>query len=80
MLKNLASLAAFFLALAMPANPVRAEELGDVIVRHVNVVDVASLLGPHHICRHCEGKEEGRETGEILQHDFRALGQSWRRG
>ena len=41
MLKNLASLAAFFLALAMPANPVRAEERGDVIVRHVNVVDVA---------------------------------------
>ena len=41
MLKNLASLAAFFLALAMPANMVRAEERGDVIVRHVNVVDVA---------------------------------------
>ena len=41
MLKNLASFAAFFLALAMPANMVRAEERGDVIVRHVNVVDVA---------------------------------------
>lgn len=40
MLKNLASLAAFILALAMPANSVWAEERGDVIFRHVNVVDV----------------------------------------
>src|SRR5688500_17356943 len=41
MLKILASLAAFFLSLAIPANSVRAQGRGDVIVRHVNVVDVA---------------------------------------